>query len=476
MLTAQVYKLKPSQSQVAIMSHWLDMLRGAYNFCLHERIAAYEQVKAPILGNLCWLDTQGECCPLTCSVNKNALYGEPWTKDGKRRSALAQQDACLPELKKARPWYKLINAEVLQMNLRRLDAAYQNFFKEGKGYPKPKRRSKFTSFSYRPGQVKVSGNRVKLPGIGWMVFHNSRPLPIGFKIRTVTIRCKSNGWYMSVRLEDESVPAVLTIDKSQIQSAIGVDLGLKKLASVSDGRLIPNPRFGKRLERRKTRLNRAASRKKLGSMNRRKAYQRMGRLDQRIVNQRCDYHWKVAHQLVRSAACIVFEDLNIQGMTARCKPKKNPVTGKYLHNNQAAKSGLNKAILDTAWGDLKLKTKAVAEKSGVLVHAINPKHTSQECSVCGYISPVNRDCEKFLCENCCHYADADIDAAVVIRQRGLEELGIYLPPVPRVPRKLAKSTPKEPVERQGKPLGLPDGPRNPQQYIQLSLFEWREGG
>jgi putative transposase len=179
-------------------------------------------------------------------------------------------------------------------------------------------------------------------------------------------------------------------------------------------------------------------------------------------------------EMLRIADCLIFEDLNIKGMMARCSPKLNPDTGKYLHNRQAQKSGLNRAIGDAAWGKLKQKVKQVAAKSGVLVHEINPKHTSQECSCCGYISPTNRDKERFLCESCGWIADADIDAAVVIQQRGLKELGIDLPSLPGVPRKDFKSTPKEPVERQGKSSALVDEPRNPQkEWVQLTLFEWR---
>ncbi len=162
-------------------------------------------------------------------------------------------------------------------------------------------------------------------------------------------------------------------------------------------------------------------------------------------------------------------------MTARCKPKKDSETGKYLHNNQAAKSGLNKAILDAAWGELKLKTKAVAEKSGKLVLEVDPKHSSQECSHCGYISPTHRDKEKFLCESCGHYDDADVQAAVNILNRGLKILGISPSQLCGVP---AKVTP-EPELTGHSEIGTEkslsvgtDEPRNPRtgEWVQLSLF------
>lgn len=251
MLIAYNYKLKPNKTQASIMTDWLNMLRAQYNFCLRDRIESYEQVTVPVLGEYCRLDSQCWCCPLTCSVNKTASIGYPWKNNGKRRNALEQHDANLPELKKERPWYKSIHANVLQMNLRRLNEAFQNFFEQGLGYPKFKTRSKFRSFSYKPGDVQVEGNWVNFPKLGRMRFYSSRPLPDGFEVRTVTVRLKSDGWYMSVRLEDKSVPTPVEPSPSSIKTAIGVDLGVRKLASVSSGEFIENPQFFKQVGRRR---------------------------------------------------------------------------------------------------------------------------------------------------------------------------------------------------------------------------------
>lgn len=262
MLIAQTYKLKPGKTQASIMANWLNMLRAQYNFCLRDRIESYEQAKFPALGEYCRLSNQGWCYPLTCSVNKTASVGYPWKNNGKRRNALEQHDTNLPELKKERPWYKSIHANVLQMNLRRLNEAFQNFFEQRHGYPKFKTKSKFCSFSYKPGDVQIDGNWVNFPKLGRMRFYNSCPLPDGFEIRTVTIRLKSDGWYMSVRLEDKSIPIPVEPRPLDIKSAIGVDLGIRKLASVSNGELIDNPQYSKRIERRRTIRQRAASRKR----------------------------------------------------------------------------------------------------------------------------------------------------------------------------------------------------------------------
>lgn len=90
MLLSYVYKLNPSLKQAQKMERWLHLLRLQYNFRVTERTQAYEQAKAPLMGNYCIIQTQAECCPLTCSVSKGALYGNPWTAKGKKRSSLTQ--------------------------------------------------------------------------------------------------------------------------------------------------------------------------------------------------------------------------------------------------------------------------------------------------------------------------------------------------------------------------------------------------
>lgn len=434
MFIAYVYKLHPNKTQQQIIERWLDMLKSQYNFRLAERIEAYEQVRSPKLGEYCDIETQSVATPLACSVNKSALYGDPWKFDkktglGKKRNTYEIQSADLPTLKQERPWYKQINANVLQQMLRQLDAAFQNFFKHGRGYPAFKRRSHYRSFTYPPGCVQFDGHKVKLPGIGWMRFFNSRPFPDGFNQRSVTVRRKADGYYISVRLEDETVPEIPSAN--QVKTAVGVDLGLKKLMALSTGDTIPNPDFYQRHERRRRIRQRRASRKVKGSKRRAKAYQQLGKLEHRVACCRENMQWQTAHQLTSQFDMIVFEDLNIQGMKRRCKPKIDEATGKYLKNGQSAKKVLNRLISNAAWGELKMKVRVMAAKSGVIVHEVDPKHTSQTCSECGYVSPTNRDKERFICEDCGFAADADCQAAINILSRGLAELGINSATTPR---------------------------------------------
>ncbi|MGK7872224.1 MAG: RNA-guided endonuclease InsQ/TnpB family protein, partial [Xenococcaceae cyanobacterium] len=342
-------------------------------------------------------------------------------------------------------------------NLKRLDKAFQNFFKEKRGYPRFKTRQKFRSFNYASGQVTIEGDRVHLPRIGWMRFYLSRPMTDGFSIKTVTIRKKSDGWYMSVTLEDKSVPAPMPIDSNQVKRAIGVDLGIKKLASLSQGSIIPNPQFYKQVERRRTIRYRAASRKQKGSRNKSKAYQYLARLEQKVANRRTHYQWKVANKLCNLADAIIFEDLNIKGMMARCKPLQNEA-GKYLTNGQSKKRGLNRVIADASWGELKQKVKSVAEKFGCIVLEVNPRHTSVTCYQCGCVSKDNRNGERFGSTECGYIEDADIQASKNILERGLKLLGIDLSQLCGVP---AKVMPEITIEE----ISLPWGgePGNPRQ-------------
>ncbi|MFB2980166.1 hypothetical protein [Microseira sp. BLCC-F43] len=102
----------------------------------------------------------------------------------------------MPQLKAARPWYAQIDATVLQQNVKRLDVAYKKFF-EGRGFPKFKNSSNFTSLTYGMG-IKVQGSKIYLSKLGRMGFHNSRPVPDGFEIKAANVRQRQDGWYISV--------------------------------------------------------------------------------------------------------------------------------------------------------------------------------------------------------------------------------------------------------------------------------------
>ncbi len=412
------------------MDNWLDMLRSTYNWSLADRIAQYHQQF--IQGDYCDIRTRAEACPLTCFVSKNGATGEPW-KDSKfdkegnlknpRRSAGDIQITALPELKKARPWFGEIDSTVLQQNIKRLDTAYKNFF-EGRGFPTFKNRSNFTSFTFTSG-VKIDGSKIYLPKIGWMRFFDSRPIPDGFNIKAATVRKRQDGWYVSLRIEDKTVPDYVPKPLEEVKTVIGLDLGLTKLVHLSNNQQIDNPRFAtnKKTRRILKIRQRRVNHKKKNSKNRKKADQRVGRLHKKISDKRQDYQWYVANKIVKkNADAIGVEDLNVQGMLRRCKVKIDETTGRFLKNGQSKKKALNRSIADASWTELTSKIDYLAAKSGKVVIKVNPRNSSCECRKCGHIDKLNRDRERFICTTCGHIEHADIGAAKTIKDRAIEAI------------------------------------------------------
>jgi putative transposase len=418
------------------MSVWLNMLRSSYNWSLGDRLSQYYQQF--IQGNYCDIRTKSEACPITCFVTKNGATGEPWKdrkvdKNGKlrnpRRSAGDIQITALPELKKARPWFSKIDSTVLQQNVKRLDIAYKNFFVrvaspsgEGKGFPKFKNNSNFTSFTYQMG-VKIQQNKIYLPKLGWMRFFNSRLIPLGFIIKAATIRKRQDGWYISVRIEDKTIPDYISKPLTEVKSVIGCDLGITKLLHLSDRYQVENPKFStnKKAKRTLKIRQRRVSKKVKGSKNSKKAATKVGMFHKKIADKRNAYQWNVANKIVsRKVDAIALENLNVSGMIRRCQVKADEKTGRFLKNGQSAKRALNRSISDASWGELILKIEYLAVKQGKIVIKVPAKYSSQECRKCGHTDKANRVGEKFICTNCGYHEHADIGAAKTIRDRGLE--------------------------------------------------------
>ena len=430
MQTVYRFKLYPNTHQRETILRWRPMLRSFYNFCLRDRIDSYAQTK--LQGQYGDLASKGEATPLTCSVNRSASIGYPWKSNdpSKRRNLNGEfkpkrtpyemHSSNISYLRESRPWYQEISYDVLQQSLRHLDTAFNKFFLGQAKFPRFKKLSDVKGFEFKPKSVKVKGNCLTLPLLGRMKFFQSRPLENSWQIKTVMLTIEADGFYVSLLLKDESIPNIPLKKPEEIKTVIAGDVGIKKLVSLNDGTLIKNPQFLKKNERRLRIRQRRLSRKKKGSKNRSKEAQRVARVHQRIRRQREDYQWKVAKVIASKGDLIGFEDLQIQNMKARCRSQVAPETGRYLRNGQKAKSQLNKAISDASWYSLRVKTIHQASKLGNRVITVNPRGSSQTCSQCGYVSPQNRDKEKFVCECCGYYEDADIQAAKVLQQRTIE--------------------------------------------------------
>jgi putative transposase len=440
------YKLLPNRSQDKLMSEWLITLRKHRNYMFNERKLGYDYNNAGsdesisyAYGAYCDVQTKaefGSCCPLTCPVLRHGIIPEgiELTKESKGVTKWGSpsdiQSKATTKLREKNSYFARIDSGVLQRNIARLDSAFSNFWKHGRGFPTFKTATDFKSFENKPGRSKFEVNhrtgrkhrysKVYLPGIGWMPYFDSRPIPEKADIRTVTVKHKADGWHISVLLDlAEELPK----PKDEIKGIRGIDVGINKLVAFSDGSFAENKRF--RTNQKTKRLfrirQRRVSRKVKGSNNRKVGALKVARLHHRVAERRNAYHWQVAIRAHKNVDAVSHEELNIKGMRASCKPKR--AEGRFLPNGQSAKRGLNRAIADVAWGDLFQKISWMGMKKGNHTLTYHPAYASQECSVCHFVSKLNRDGEKFLCTNCGHMDHADTQAS----RTGNKRVGLEFP-------------------------------------------------
>jgi len=240
--------------------------------------------------------------------------------------------------------------------------------------------------------------------------------PIEGTIKTVTIKREGEHWYVYFACEVEACPRLPYTDE-----AIGIDLGITHLATLSTGDTIENPKHYRRAEKKLATLQQALARKKRGSHRRKKAAKAVAKHHRKIANQRNDYLHKQSRQLVNTYATIVFEDIKPTNLSRRPNPKQDEETGQYLPNGAAAKSGLNKSILDTGWSQLITMCEAKAANAGtVQVIRVDPKYTSQICSGCGVVRKKELSERWHSCECGCEL-DRDHNAALNILHKGLHQ-------------------------------------------------------
>ena len=485
------FQLKPTSKQKEVMSSWLITLRKHRNFMLNERNQGYatnnqdiEQSVDYAYGSFCDLDTQveyGSCCPLTCPVLKHGVIPNNLEKATKKKkqtlvwdSASGIQSKVTTELRHNNPYFTGVDSDVLQRNIAKLDTAFSKFFKKESKYPKFQKR--LDSFEYKPKRVKLkhysnSYGVFYLPGIGKVKFHNSRDLSLIQEIRTTTVKRSGGYWFISLLVDiSDTLPETKVLE--DIKSVVGIDVGVNKLVSNSDGSFLENQRFStnKRTARRMAIRVRAASRKKDGSNNKRLAYEKLAKQQHKIAAKRDGYNWQVANKIVKKADLIAREDLKLKAMVKRAKPKHDGQGG-YKKNGAQAKSGLNKAILDCGWSDLFSKISWLALKLGKPVIVVNPKYSSQVCPQCGHTDRANRDGEKFICTNCAYVDHADTKAAREIAKR----VGLIFPNK-ILPADCGKVTAMEIVSvasKKSRTLRTSTEPSNRtnKRYIQLSLFD-----
>lgn len=284
---------------------------------------------------------------------------------------------------------KKVYAQVLRDVLRRLDKTFNNFYK-GSGYPRFRGKNRYDSFTYPQYGFKLEGGRVSLSKIGSVRVFQHREIE-GI-IKTCTIKKEIEQWYVIFTVEIER-----QIEQIPIKTAIGIDVGLKSLITLSNGEQIEPPKFLRLSEHKLIQEQKRLSRKKKGSKNRNKQRIKVAKVHRKIKNQRKDFAHKTSRMLVNRFDMIVFEKLNIRGM---------------IQNHHLAKS-----IADAGWYQLQNFTAYKAEYAGKWVKFCIANKTSQECHICGNIEHITLADRTFHCSRCGNIKDRDVNASINIKNR-----------------------------------------------------------
>ena len=302
-MKAYKYRIKPSAKIIAIFESWLALLCELYNAALQERRDAYR------INHL--------------SINYKAQANQ------------------LPEIKKDRPEFARIHSQVMQNALKRVESAFDGFFRrvrEGQtpGYPRFRSSSRYDSFTYPQSGFSLKGKKLQLSKIGKITVHLSRP--IEGEIKTCMIKREADGWYVIFAVEEPKKKA-----EPAPKESVGIDVGIESFATLSDDEAAPieNPQYFRGAEKDLKKAQRRVSRRVKGSKGRKKAARVLAKKHLKVKRQRRDFHFKEAGKLVAQYQSIKVEDLNIQGMVRNHHLAKSisDAGSRAIHNDRDLQSG-----------------------------------------------------------------------------------------------------------------------------------------
>ena len=321
---------------------------------------------------------------------------EAW-RMGKVNVSYGDQSAQLKDIRAADPYGQGRHSfTAQQQTLRRLNVVFAAYHRrlrdaekrrqhaEGKryqerrvGYPRFKPYQRFDQVMF------VAGNGAKwepaghgrwahatFQAVGRIKVNQHRPV-VG-RVKTLQLKREHRRWYVIAVAETEPVSLPPT------GRSIGIDLGVARFLTTSDGNIVPNPRFLDAAQTRIAALQRRKERTRLGSGNYKRIRRQLAREWRKVRNQRRDFHHKTARALVDTCDAVALEALRVDGMTVSARG-----TVEQPGTNVAAKSGLNRSILDAGWGQFTIILTAKAESAGRRVVRVGPSYTSVMCHTCG---------------------------------------------------------------------------------------------
>lgn len=346
--------------------------RFVYNWALNLRIEAYQQDKS----KLSWIDL---CNRLTIMKSKEETL-----------------------------WLSDVPIQSLQCSIRNMDSAFVGFFRDKKGFPKYKSKKSSRKSFQITSRVKFDSKnqRVRLPKIGWVRYFNSRNFT--GKIGTVTVsKTPSGKYYVSVLVDDgKELPtkAPITSDTS-----VGIDVGIKDFAVLSNGQVFENPKYLEKAEKRLKVLQRRFSKTQKDSKRHERARKNLAKYHEKIHNKRTNFIHQITSRIVRENQTIIIEDLNVEGL---------------LQNHCLAKS-----ISSASWSELFRQLQYKCEWYGKNLIRIGRFEPSSKMCLCGYI---NKDLKlkdrEWTCPECGRHNDRDLLAAINIKRFGLQKQNLQYSP------------------------------------------------
>ncbi|MDJ0690561.1 MAG: transposase [Xenococcaceae cyanobacterium MO_188.B32] len=370
------YRLRPTTEQKLVLNDWLRICRYWYNRQLGERFDWWESHRS-----------YTDRCPLVCYLPEPK--DKPEFYEQKKQLPIIKQDLISVGWSGELLDFNSDPSQTLQEVCKRVKLAFTRFIsgdKNGKrsGKPRFKNTARFRSMVFEGVKLhscSVGGKwlYVSLPKIGRVNVRHHRPIPNGAILKQAQVIKKADGWYINLRLQDNSVPDFTPDITPTWDNSLGMDAVLHEddYLATSEGVKLPSLKSFRKSQHKLAKISKRKSTKKKGSKARRKLAKREARLHQQIARARLDHAYNTAQALLDTGKKVFFhEKLNLARLSRRNKVKQDE-TGKYLPNGQSAKSGLNKSWTDAAFGQFFNILKYKAEKAGALVIPVNPQYTSQ---------------------------------------------------------------------------------------------------
>ena len=330
-----------------------------------------------------------------------------WSHYALRRWWNANKDALAVNPATGVVWWSQNSKEAYSMALRDLAQALSNWAKSRKGQRKGKRvgfprfrtKNHAMRFAYSTAFTAPTASDpygLKLPRVGRVhCMENAHKRVNGARLIRVSVSHRAGCWYASLTVERESTPT-----SAPKGHTVGVDLGVKNLATLSDGTVIPNPRaLNTRLQALR-KAQQALSRKTKGSARRRKAQERVARLHARVADVRADAINKATTMIARTYSVVCIEDLNVAGM---------------VKNRRLARS-----VSDASLGEFRRQLEYKTARTGAALRVIDRWYpSSKTCSACGAVKAKLSLSERvYRCDACGLSIDRDLNAAINIKVAG----------------------------------------------------------